>query len=318
MTGGTLPNSTLQEFTWSWQKKPITVVYEVIGSGQPILLLPAFSSISSRSEMYGLASELAQYYQVVIPDWVGFGDSSRPRLDYRPALYHNFLKDFVRTVFDEPVVVIAAGHAAGYAMQLSNNGHGGLCPWSWVVLVAPTWRGPLPTMMGDRRRVFRALRSLIYLPLMGQFLYWLNTTPIFLRWMAGRHVLTERAHLTRDWVNQKWRTTQKKGARFGSAAFVTGSIDPVHKRSHFFDFFQPPLKAPVLVVIGEQAPPKSLEEMEMLVHFSGVGLQQHRMPGSLGLHEEYPEKLTAALLPFLRKYLSGGTSGGTKSNRPIL
>jgi pimeloyl-ACP methyl ester carboxylesterase len=304
MIGGPLPNSTLQEFAWNWQNKPISVAYEVVGVGKPILLLPAFSSISSRSEMYGLAAELAQYYQVVIPDWVGFGDSDRPRLDYRPALYHNFLKDFVRTVFEEPVVVIAAGHAAGYAMQMANHSRDGKCPWSWIVLVAPTWRGPLPTMMGDRRRLFRLVRSLIYLPLLGQWLYRLNTRPGFLRWMAGRHVLSQPAHLTADWLTQKWLTTQKKGARFGSAAFVTGSLDPVHKRSHFFDFFQPPLKTPVLVVIGEQTPPKSLEEMEMLVHFSGVGLQRHRMPGSLGLHEEYPKELAAALLPFLKKYLS--------------
>ena len=313
LTGNALPDRTLREFAWSWQKKPITVAYEVMGNGKPILLLPAFSSISSRSEMYGLADQLAQYYQVVIPDWVGFGDSSRPRLDYRPALYHNFLKDFVRAIFDEPAVVIAAGHAAGYAMQMANS-HGGNCPWSWIVLVAPTWRGPLPTMMGDRRRVFRVLRSLIYLPLVGQLLYWLNTTPGFLRWMAGRHVMADLAHVTREWIAQKWRTTQKKGARFASAAFVTGTLDPIHKRSHFFDFFQPPLRTPVLVVIGEQAPPKSLEEMEMLVHFSGVGLQQLRMPGSLGLHEEYPEQLAEALLPFLKKYLSEVK----KSDRPSL
>ena len=313
MTGDTLPDRTIREFAWSWQNKPITITYEVMGNGKPILLLPAFSSISSRSEMYGLAAELAQYYQVVIPDWVGFGDSSRPRLDYRPALYHNFLKDFVRATFDEPAVVVAAGHAAGYAMQMANHSYNGKCPWSWIVLVAPTWRGPLPTMMGDRRRVFRVLRSLIYLPLVGQLLYWLNTTPGFLRWMAGRHVMAESAHVTREWMTQKWQTTQKKGARFASAAFVTGTLDPIHKRSHFFDFFQPPLRTPVLVVIGEQTPPKSLEEMEMLVHFSGVGLQQHRMPGSLGLHEEYPKQLAEALLPFLKKYLSEGKKSDRSS-----
>lgn len=107
----------IREFQWNWKKQPVTVVYETFGMGKPILLLPSFSSVSSRSEMYGVAKHLAQYYTVVIPDWLGFGQSSRPAFDYRPALYHNFLKDFVKAIFTEPVVIIAAGHAAGYAMQ---------------------------------------------------------------------------------------------------------------------------------------------------------------------------------------------------------
>jgi pimeloyl-ACP methyl ester carboxylesterase len=302
---GNTSSSVIREFQWSWQKKPVTVVYETFGEGKPILLLPAFSSVSSRSEMYGLAEQLAQYYQVVIPDWVGFGQSSRPGFDYRPALYHNFLKEFVRSVFTEPVVVIAAGHAAGYAMQMvAGAERGAVLPVSWIVLVAPTWRGPLPTAMGDRRKLYGVLRFLVRLPLLGQFLYWLNTTPAFLRWMYRRHVFADPNRLTPELMQEKWRTTQKRGARFASAAFVTGGLDPVHRRKHFFDYFQPPLAVPVLVVIGEQTPPKSLEEMELLVHFSGVGLQVYRMPGSLGLHEEYPEKLATGILPFLKKYLS--------------
>ncbi len=304
-TGGSATGTT-REFQWNWQKKPVTVAYETFGSGKPILLLPALSSVSSRSEMYGLAERLAEYYQVVIPDWVGFGQSDRPAFDYRPALYHSFLKDFIQAVFTEPVVIIAAGHAAGYAMQMVAGAQRGvILPVSWIVLVAPTWRGPLPTAMGDRRKVYSVLRFLIRLPLLGQFLYWINTLPPILGWMYGRHVVGDRAHLTPELMARKWRTTQKRGARFASAAFVTGALDPVHRRKHFFEYFQPPLAVPVLVVIGEQTPPKSLEEMEMLVHFSGVGLQVYRMPGSLGLHEEYPEHLAAGILPFLKKYLSG-------------
>lgn len=306
--GGT-STGIVREFQWNWQKKPVTITYETFGTGKPILLLPSLSSVSSRNEMYGLAEQLAPYYQVVIPDWIGFGQSSRPGFHYRPALYHNFLRDFVRSIFTEPVVLIAAGHAASYAMQMvASSERGAVLPISWIVLVAPTWRGPLPTAMGDRRKLYSFLRFLIRLPLLGQFLYWLNTMPLFLRWMFSRHVFAEPVHITRELMTQKWRTTQKRGARFAAAAFVTGGLDPVHSRKHFFDYFQPPLAVPVLVVIGEQTPPKSLEEMEMLVHFSGVGLQVYRMPGALGLHEEYPETLAAGILPFLRKYLSGSRS----------
>ncbi|MCU0523393.1 MAG: alpha/beta fold hydrolase [Elainella sp. Prado103] len=291
---------SLREFYWNWQKKPITIVYEVLGSGKPILLLPAFSSVSTRGEMRQLAERLAGQFQVITLDWVGFGDSSRPAIRYSPTVYHAMLKDFVRGVFTEPVVVIAAGHAAGYVMQLAQKSRE---TWSWIVLVAPTWRGPLPTAMGENRWFYNTLRFLINLPILGQFLYWLNTTPMFLRWMMGRHVYADRTHLTKDCMSEKWHTTQRRGARFASAAFVTGGLDPTQKRRQFFEYFQPPLPAPVMMVIGEQTPVKSLEEMEILAHFSGVGIQILRMPGSLGLHDEYGDQLADGILPFLNKYL---------------
>ncbi len=289
----------LREFQWNWRKKPLTITYEILGSGQPILLLPALSSISTRGEMRPLAARLAEQFQVVTLDWVGFGDSSRPAIAYRPEVYHALLKDFVRGVFREPVVVIAAGHAAGYVMQLAQNSRQA---WSWIVLVAPTWRGPLPTAMGEHRWFYKALQILINLPLIGQLLYLLNTSPWFLRWMSARHVFGDPAYLTPALMQEKWRTTQRRGGRFAAAAFVTGGLDPVRRRSQFFDYFQPPLPAPVMLVIGEQTPVKSLAEMEILAHFSGVGMQVLRLPGSLGLHEESAEALADNILPFLNKY----------------
>ncbi|GAB4227618.1 MAG: alpha/beta fold hydrolase [Elainellaceae cyanobacterium] len=292
-------SGTIREYHWSWKNKTVSAVYEVIGEGQPILMLPAFSTVSSRDEMRGLAEYLADRYRVVMLDWVGFGESARPAWRYRPAVYQAFLKDFVRTVFTEPVVVIAAGHAAGYVMPLAQRQP----PiWSWVVLVAPTWRGPLPTAMGEHRWFYNILRFLVKLPLIGQFLYFLNTLPPFLSWMYRRHVFADASHVTRSLIAQKGRVTRKWGARHASAAFVTGALDPVRRRSEFVDYFQPLPPVPVLLVIGEQTPPKSLAEMEFLAHFTGV--QVYRMPGALAPHEEYPELLANGILPFLKKYLS--------------
>ena len=74
-------------------------------------------------------------------------------------------------MFNEPVVVIAAGHTAGYVMQMASREP---APWSWVVLVAPTWRGPLPTM-GDRPKLYGFIRAMVRTPILGQLLYLLNT-----------------------------------------------------------------------------------------------------------------------------------------------
>ena len=285
--------ATVQEYLWKWKGTQIKVIYETRGQGNTVLLLPAFSTVSTRAEMRPLAELLAANFQVVSVDWPGFGDSDRPRTDYEPELYHQFLKDFVESTFSSPVAVVAAGHAAGYAMQLA---HSNPNVWSKIVLAAPTWRGPLPTMSKQQSGWHGVVRQLVRSPLLGQFLYKLNTAPSFLSLMYRRHVYADPAKVTPDFIQNKWKVTQKPGARFGSAAFVTGGLDPVKTRSEFLANFHN-LAVPVMVVIAEKAPPKSKAEMEVLAQLPGV--ESRIIPGSLGLHEEYAADLANAVKSFL-------------------
>jgi pimeloyl-ACP methyl ester carboxylesterase len=290
----------VQSYRWQWEGQPIAVVYEVLGQGEPVLLLPALSSVSSRVEMAGLARELAGKYQVYGLDWVGFGQSDRPKIAYAPKLYRAMLRAFVQEIVGQPVVVVAAGHAAGYVMQLAQEQPQ---PWKWVVLVSPTWRGPLPTMMGEsKRNWFKWVQRLVNSPIVGQVLYWLNTTQGFLGWMYGRHVFVDRRAITPELLRVKQGLSRQQNGRLAAAAFVTGALDPLRSRDDWMGLFQS-LRLPVLMAIGEQMPPKSRQEAEVVAHFGGR-VQVVRLPGALGLHEEYPADLAAAILPFLDKYLS--------------
>jgi pimeloyl-ACP methyl ester carboxylesterase len=283
---------TVRQYFWSWNGQPISVTYENLGNGSAVLLLPAMSTVSTREEMTGLAKTLSAQFQVTALDWPGFGQSSRLPLAYSPALYHQFLQDFVQAVFDHPVTVIAAGHAAGYVMQLAHHQPG---VWSRIVLVAPTWRGPLPTM-GASPQLAGMVRQLVRSPLLGQLLYALNTLPAFLRWMYQRHVYVDPAKLTPDLIAHKHQITQHPGARFAPAAFVTGALDPARSREEFLAWFQP-LSIPVMAILPEQAPPKSKAEMDALAQIASV--QTQRLPGTLGLHEEFATAVAAAIAPFL-------------------
>ncbi len=282
----------VKEHLWSWQGQQLRIVYETLGQGTPVLLLPAFSTVSTRGEMARLAELLSPRFQAVAVDWPGFGQSSRLPLDYRPELYRQFLQNFVSSVFHTPVAVVAAGHAAGYAMQLAVAQPN---VFSQIVLVAPTWRGPL-RVMGMNQQIAGTVRNAVRSPILGQVLYKLNTTPSFLRYMYQSHVYTDAAKLTPSFIQQKWQITQQPGARFAPAAFVTGNLDPVEHQANFLAWFQP-LPAPVLVVIGEQSPRRSRAEMDALAALPGI--QSRVLPGSLGLHEEYATKLAQAVLPFL-------------------
>ncbi len=294
-----VPIRDVKIYDWRWNQNPISIAYEVLGSGLPILLLPALSTISTRDEMRPLAEKLAEKYQVYLLDWVGFGESDRPAVKYEPKMLRMMLRAFVEETFDAPIVVMAAGHAAGYVMELVTDEP---TPWSWVVLFSPTWRGPLPSMMGDtKRKWFGFIHALVRSPILGQLLYGLNTSKGFLKWMMKRHVYADAASITADKVRSKWQVTRGKGKRFASGAFVTGALDPVKSSETWLSYFQP-IRVPVLMVIGEQMPPKSRGEAEVVAHFSGV--QVVRSPGSLSLHEEYSDQVFAEISPFLDKYLS--------------
>lgn len=283
----------VQEFIWSYANHKVRIAYEVLGNGSPLLLLPAFSTVSSREEMAGLAKLLAPHFQVFAVDWPGFGDSERLNFDYKPALYQQFLTDFVTFVFGEPITVIAAGHATVYVLKIAKQQPS---RFARILLVAPTWRGPLPTM-GLSRNAAGIIKNIVRSPILGQFLYKLNTLPSFLRFMYRRHVFADESKLTQDFIEHKWQITKKIGARYGSGAFVTGTLDVVENQADFLALAENS-SVPLMVIIGDSSPPKSRAQMDALAALTGV--RSTILPGTLGMHEEYANNVFEASLSFLK------------------
>ncbi len=278
-------------YTWSWQGKQYQVVYETIGQGNPVLILPAFSTVSSRTEMKAIAQVLANHYQVTVVDWLGFGESECPPVDYNPVLFEHLLSDLVQFIFNRPIILIAAGHAAGYALKLAEDNPNII---SKLILVAPTWQGPL-RVMGLPDGVRNGVKNLVRSPIIGQILYYLNTTPAFLRLMYKRHVYVDETQLTPEFIAQKHQITSKKGGRYAPAAFVTGAIDPVINREEFLNRLSS-VSIPVLVIVAENAPPKSKAEMLAMAELEQV--QTVKLPGTLGIYEEYSEAVAEAIQRF--------------------
>ena len=158
----------------------------------------------SRREMRcALARFLAVGRRVVRVDRPGFGDD--PAICYRAALYTRFLAAFVER-FAAPVDVVAAGHAAGYALEVARSAPG---RFRHLALLAPTWRGPLPTAMGPHARCWSALEELVRAPLVGPLLYALNSSRGLIRWMMRRHVYAEPAHITDSRLDARVRTAHQ-------------------------------------------------------------------------------------------------------------
>lgn len=138
---------------WQTDGKPVEISVTRADGGPRLLLLPALSSISTRTEVWPLQARLAERFATVAIDWPGFGILPRPKIAWRPDHCRAFLRFVVDKVV-QPSATIAAGHACVYALAQAADAAGSL---GKLLLLSPTWRGPLPTMAGKRMALFGGL-----------------------------------------------------------------------------------------------------------------------------------------------------------------
>jgi pimeloyl-ACP methyl ester carboxylesterase len=283
-----------RQLRWSWQDRDIVLGLDEAGSGPLLLLLPALSSISTRVEMHPLMERLAPLFRVVALDWPGFGAGPRPDLRWTPDALSAFLRRALAALGGRPHGIIAAGHAATYVLHHAAQ-HAGCT--DRIALIAPTWRGPLPTMAGGDRPLFAKIRRLVEAPGLGHLLYRLNVSSFVVRRMVSGHVYSDPAWLHGERLMDKRKVMDAKGARFASVAFVTGGLDRVASRAEFLGLAGR-AGVPILLIHGSETPSRSLAEMEALDQLPGVETARLAR-GKLAVHEEFPDEVVAALRPFL-------------------
>jgi pimeloyl-ACP methyl ester carboxylesterase len=278
---------------WSWRGNRIEIGIDSRGKGPAVLMLPALSSISTRAEMRPLAEQLASTFTTIAVDWPGFGDKPRPSVAWTSEAYRTFLQHVLREL-PKVTATIAVGHGAGYllAHAAEHPGSAGrLC------MVAPTWRGPLPTMMGRRHSMFGLVSKLIDMPVIGSALYKLNVNQPMIRMMARGHVYADPGWLDERRLIEKLAVTNAPGARHASIRFVAGELDPMSTREQFLATARR-VTDPILIVYGADTPKRSKAEMEALASFQNV--QSHELPvGKLAIHEEFASLVADAVRPFL-------------------
>jgi hypothetical protein len=108
--------------------------------------------------------------------------------------------------------------------------------------------------------------------------------------MSRRHVDVAGPGLSPEGLSGQ-RISRQPGARFASAAFVTGGLDPYAKPEDWLASARA-LHSPLTVVIADQSPPKSLAQMQALAALADRTLH---LPGRLGGHEECGRQLATLL-----------------------
>jgi len=283
-----------RELNWSWQGQDIVLGLDEAGRGPVVLLLPVLSSISTRREMHPLMERLASQFHTMTIDWPGFGTLSRPEVTWTPDALSSFLDHLLHDIVSGPHGVVAAGHAATYVLHHAAHHPGTIAR---AALIAPTWRGPLPTIGGGQRPLFQAIRRAVDMPYVGPLLYRLNVNPFVVRKMVAGHVYSDANWLTGERLAQKRRVIDAAGARFASAAFVTGALDRVTSRAEFLALAAR-AAIPITVIYSAETPARSLAEIEALAALPGI--KASLLPrGKLSVHEEFPDDVARAAEPFL-------------------
>lgn len=256
------------------------------------LLLPALSTVSSRGEWKPMAQAVGDQRHLVSFDWPGFGESDRPALTYDASFLRSALRavlTYLRAIHPGRITVVAVGHSASIALGLAGEWS---ARWQSLVAVAPTWRGPLPTMTGWPPQQFSWLQQVIAAPLIGPTLYQLNTSRAVLKLMLRRHVWVDPDLLTPQRIREQQQLARRPGARFASVAFVSGGLDPATDRAWWLQQARL-LQCPLQLVVAAQSPPRSRSEMEAL---AAAADQVSVVPGRLGLHQEFGALLARQLL----------------------
>jgi pimeloyl-ACP methyl ester carboxylesterase len=95
------------------------VIFQELGSGPPVLLLHSFGLGYDANQWRAAAEVLAERHRVYVPDLPGWGRTRAGAGAQRPELYLDLLADFLGGVVRDKAVVVGAGLAAAYAVQIA-------------------------------------------------------------------------------------------------------------------------------------------------------------------------------------------------------
>ena len=300
------------------------MVFQELGAGPPVVLLHGFGPGFDSSQWRAVAEALAPRARVLAPDLPGWGRSAP--VAPRPELVLASLADFLTGVAWGPAVVVAAGHAAPYAIHLA-AAHPDLV--RALALVAPLGLQAAPVADGgggeadgagntagsaaagdgERREAAGGDASGAVRPLVGQLLQMPLLRVSVIDALTSRavlgHYLRHHAYAAPERVDaavleHHYRVSHLPAHRRALAAYWRGELDlPAGAALR-------QLRIPVWVGLGAAgagagmagAGPRDLEQPRDLP----PGAQVEILPGSRALpHAERPLTVSNALSRFLAR-----------------
>jgi pimeloyl-ACP methyl ester carboxylesterase len=261
------------------------------GTGTPVVLVHSFNAAASSYEMKPIFDHLAATTDrpLYAMDWLGFGRSARPDIDYRPVLFLRQLRRFLSEQVQEPADLIGLSLGAEYAARVT---HTTPVLVRRLGLIHPTGltadRGP-----STAGRFFVRLAGRI-----GGFelLYYKLTRRASLRSFYDRQVFLESEAISDALLDYAHTTTHARGAHHAPLRFVDGTLFPEPPaQSIYARLYRPTL---LLTPTNAAETIQGFEQVTDVLAQNARDLTHIRLPGGLLPQFEAPDALFDALDDF--------------------
>ncbi|MDP8949792.1 MAG: alpha/beta fold hydrolase [Actinomycetota bacterium] len=272
------------------------LAYAVAGDGEPLVLVHGVYAGASSFEFCKNFGELSRSFRVYALDLLGCGLSERPRRRYGPEDVTSQVEDFAREEIGGPAHLVASSLSAALAIPALVRS-----PriFRKVVLICPTGYGSLDRpsgYLGD------AIYGLFLAPVLGDALYHAIVSRGGIRYYLGNMAYHNRGFVTEDLVEDYYRASHQRGAKYLPAAFVSGKLN-LGVADHW-----PRVPHRALICWGTEARTIPVSEVEQFVRRNPRSEPRIFKDAALLPHDERAEAFNGEVREFL--------SGKRTSSRP--
>jgi len=278
---------------YAWKLGEIS--YQLLGEGDPIVLLHSFGPGHDSEEWRSVAEILAQDHRVYAVDLLGWGLSQRPGITYDGELYIELVHDFLTDVVEEGATIAAVGLPAAYAVQVAVD-HPDLV--TALALVTPSGID----IDGDEPDLKDALLyGLLRLPIIGTSALNIYTSRTAIQQHLRHEIHAAPERVDGALIEHHHRSSHQPGSHSALAAYLCGYLN------HRVEDVLRRLKVPLWIAWGSHATTPSIEAADLWIRqLPETELEVFREAGNLP-HEERAAHFCSRLGRFLTARSSAPT-----------
>lgn len=226
------------------------VSYQLLGEGEPVVLLHSFGPGHDSEEWRAVAEIVAQRHRVYALDLLGWGLSDRPQITYDGELYIELVRDFLTDVVDERATLVTAGLTSAYAVQIAAD-H----PQRVAALALVTPAGI--ELFGEEPDLKDALvYGLLRLPIVGTSALNIYTSRASIQHHLKREIYAAPERVDASLVEHHHASSHQAGSHSALAAYLCGYLN------HSVREVLPRLKVPLWIAWGDRATAPPIESAD--------------------------------------------------------
>ena len=265
------------------------LAYAVAGEGEPLLLVHGIYAGASSFEFRKNFAELSRHFRVYALDLLGCGLSQRPRRRYGPEDITEQIEDFAREEIGEAVHLISSSLSGALSVPALVRS-----PrlFKKAILICPTGYGSLERPSG---RLGDVIYGLFLAPVTGDSLYHAIVSRRGIRYYLERMAYHDPRFVTEELVEDYYRISHQRGAKYLPAAFVSGKLN-----LGVADYW-PRVPHQTLVCWGQEARTTPVSEIQQFVRRNPRSEPRVFRDAALLPHDERAQTFNAEARGFLSR-----------------